>query len=226
MRWSNSSTNEYTERMNGVKSQPDNAPPEYAIPSISGRILILGVVFVALAGAAVVWWFQFNATHRAAEFWGPEASILIRDAPQVEFVELQPTRREEAANNPLQSVVISDHAYTFVRRHDISHAHGLLHLRYALLRDASFLWPPRRVKSATTWQWGLRFSDSHSELAPQSFATSRTIYFSSDLQLMMRDQRGEKASPVLSSEPIAAGLREMFDEFSSKPAPNATNDSR
>ena len=43
---------------------------------------------------------------------------------------------------------------------------------------------------------------------------------------MMRDQRGQQAAPVLSSEPIAAGLREMFDEFSSKPAPDAANRSR
>ena len=97
LRWSTCSTNEYTERMNGMKSQSPETSTDQAIPYISGRFLILGVVFVALACAALVWWFQYSATHLSAEFWGPEASILIRDAPQVEFIELQPAAREDAA---------------------------------------------------------------------------------------------------------------------------------
>ncbi|HVT29784.1 MAG TPA: hypothetical protein VHE81_17330 [Lacipirellulaceae bacterium] len=205
-----------------MKSQPPDAPPAQAASYISGRLLLLGFAFIVLAGATLVWWFQYSATHRAAEFWGPEASLLIRDATQVEFVELQISRPDEAKKNPSQLVVIDDQTYTYVRRQDISHAHGLLHLRFALLRDASFLWPPHSGKPGTTWRWGIEFSHRQSA----SRAPSRTIYFSSDCQSMMRDQRGQRSAPVLSCEPIAAGLREMFEEFSSNSSPDANNQSR
>ena len=47
---------------------------------LSGKLVIIGIVGVALAGAGAGWWFRYNATHRAAEFWGPQAVRLIRDA--------------------------------------------------------------------------------------------------------------------------------------------------
>src|SRR3989304_2712639 len=69
------------------------------------------------------WWFRYSATHRAAQFWGPQAAELIRDAPHV-------TLRSAAAAADGQ-----DAADAAVPR-DVSHAKGLTHLRNALLEDA------------------------------------------------------------------------------------------
>ena len=82
----------------------------------SGKMLILGVVAIGLAAAAVSWWFRYSATHRAAEFWGPEAATLIRDAAHVTLRSNKPSVDEQGGDEP------------DVPR-DISSAKGLTHLR-------------------------------------------------------------------------------------------------
>jgi hypothetical protein len=51
----------------------------------SGKLVIIGILAVAVASAAASWWFRYAATHRAAQYWGPETARLIRDAPTVEL---------------------------------------------------------------------------------------------------------------------------------------------
>jgi hypothetical protein len=85
---------------------------------------------------------------------------------------------------------------------DVSSSRGLLHLRSALLEDSSFRWPPRSVPSEIEWQHVLLFRD---EASGQSFP----LCFSSDLQWV----RSQGAETMLSCEPIARSLREMFREF-------------
>jgi hypothetical protein len=53
----------------------------------SGKLLIFGILTVAVLLAGASWWFRYIATHRAARFWGPEAVRLIRDARRT-FVDL------------------------------------------------------------------------------------------------------------------------------------------
>jgi hypothetical protein len=158
-------------------------------PGNSGKLLIIAVVTVAFAAAGAGWWFRYSATHLAAKFWGPEAVLLIRDASNVTLI------RSGAST-------------------DVTQAHGLTHLRYALLEDRSFNWPPTETPSASEWTTRLCFANSPSEGAP-AFA----IAFSADsLWATATNANGEPIGSAISCEPISKGLSEVFTEWSAAPA--------
>src|SRR4051812_15803668 len=101
------------------KANPTDDLPPSAGKAASGKLLIVGILTVAIAAAAASWWFRYSATHRAAQFWGPETARLIRDASVVEIWR---------PSNP----IISTSAAPLVESsdlHDVSSARGLVHLR-------------------------------------------------------------------------------------------------
>ena len=56
--------------------QPESQPPRTRV--VSGKLIILGILAVALLAAGISWVFRYNATHHAAGFWGSKAARLIR----------------------------------------------------------------------------------------------------------------------------------------------------
>jgi hypothetical protein len=201
--------------MISAKRQPIEPSTAPAAPQVSGKLVIFGIVSVALAGAGISWWFRYNATHKAARFWGPETAALIRDAevvtlfrkPSAETIRL-------ARENPTRAIF--DETV-----HDVSRSPGLLHLRNALLEDKNFIWPaqgePWPAPLVDESLWVLTFYD------PEVKAVS-LVTFSGNCRQAIRETREMFAIQLtaVSTEPMAAGLREMFDEFSanaaSKPA--------
>jgi hypothetical protein len=200
--------------MNAVESQPLDSTSSEAKPPISGKLVIIGLVMVAFAGASASWIFRYKATHRAAEYWGPAAS-LIRDAPIVEFNHLIP---------PPDSFILGDGEFSGTlaledpkEARNVSFARGLAHLRNALLEDRSYIWPPRPPHPQTRWPWELTFRSEDGK-------HSTILLCSRDCTFVARFDPG--AANVISSEPIAAGLREMFAEFSSNPLAKPAAQSR
>src|SRR3954463_1323997 len=122
--------------MNAVKTQGDAESSEPTTPEISGKLVIITVLVVAIAGAAFSWFFRYNATHRAAEFWGQRITRAIRDAAVVQVY--TPKRPITLPKNQSgeRAGFIDD-----AELHDISSARGLVHSRNALLEDRSFKWP-------------------------------------------------------------------------------------
>jgi hypothetical protein len=185
---------------------------------VSGKLVIIAIFVAAVSAAAASWLFRYNATHRAAEFWGPEAAQLIRDAPDVKLFK-EPTAPTDSlgvdlSNTDAIGAAIEDRINKSAV--DVSRAPGLLHLRNALLDDSSFVWPPGEVNpSSDTTEigyWWLSFSDGKS-------GKSTTIWFSEDcrqaLQLMPKPNRpGEFVSTPISTKPISAGLQKVFAEMS------------
>src|SRR4051794_18776886 len=115
------------------------APLPPTASSNSGKLLIIGILAVAFVAAAGSWIFRYNATHRAAELWGPQVAQLIRDAPVVEFRKITP---------PLEGALPA-HESGELEQHlggpeliNITSAAGLVHLRNALVEDLSFDWSP------------------------------------------------------------------------------------
>jgi hypothetical protein len=194
--------------MNAVKSRLPESPPHEAGPLISGKLVILVVLAVAITGAAASWFFRYNATHRTVEFWGAETTKLIRDAPHVALLKLLPLKIGDTADTTL---VIDAEKYTVGPRLDVSSAHGMTHLRNALLEDRSFEFDAQlEAPPPHYWRWALEFRDG---------GKSATILFGDDC-MSLRLQSGNGG--VVSCRPIAAGLQEMFAEFSS----NTANSSR
>lgn len=176
---------------------------------ISGKLVIIGIVFVAFWAAAISWYFRYNATHRAAKFWGPDTFTLIRDAPQVTLY-LKPFASVAAlAKGP--AAVQNSFGKSSV---DISHAPGLLHLRNALLEDQNFVWPAKDESwpnaAVDIQHWRLEFRDPQSgKVAAMQF----TQDCSQAARLVLGKDDVYELTPI-STEPMAKGLREMFAEFS------------
>jgi hypothetical protein len=194
------------------------------VKNASGKFVIISIVAVALAAAGVSWWFRYNATHRAAEFWGPKAAQLIRDAPEVKLhrdpLAIARAVRDALPPDATESVV--DAARTGIEQKiidsaiDVSNSHGLTHLRNALLEDRNFVWPSKdltlfNVQEFEEPYWWLVFQDP----ASGNFAK---IYFSKDCRQAVRTNNpkgpiGNNEGALISTEPIAAGLLRMFTEM-------------
>jgi hypothetical protein len=186
--------------------------PQSAETGASGKVLIIGILTVAFIAAGGSWLFRYNATHRAAEFWGPQVAQLIRDAPLVEFRKLSP---------PLEPMLPARESgqlepdLTGPELINITTAPGLVHLRNALVEDRSFDWqaPPPESKDANDgWQYALVFRED-------STRAGAILLFSPKGEQLLSLERPEV---VVSSKPIAAGLQQMFAEFLAMPAENAT----
>jgi hypothetical protein len=158
----------------------------------SGKLLILGIVAAAALLAGAGWWFRYNATHRAAEFWGPRAVRLIRDAPRVVYSNLQSTSPDV--------------------EHDVSSARGLTHLRTALIEDRSFDWPTSAQALTTEPARLLEFRSGSDEAE-----STLRLYFSSDLAWVVDASPDGTQQGAISCRPIAKGLAEMFAEFDDAP---------
>lgn len=168
----------------------------------SGKLLIAAMLGAGVLAAGASWWFRYSATHRAARFWGPEAATLIRDAPQVDLLELD--QADDPASDSL--LTVNGISWRVVRSQEISQARGLTHLRNALLEDRSFDWPAHVVPAQTAWTHGLRFRDGS--------APPLVILFSSDFGLAAACLASASASRAVSCEPIAEGLKQVFVEWS------------
>lgn len=166
---------------------------------VSGKLVIGGIVALALVAAGTSWWFRYAATHRAAEFFGPAGARLIRDAPVVEFFASEPAA-------PLDATSFAEQMMHGLGGRDISKMPGITHLRNALLEDRSYAWPARATSATADWRWGLRFRRS-----PNGEAVS--ILFTSDWKTMTN------ALSAISCEPIADGLAMMLGPISAGQAP-------
>jgi hypothetical protein len=182
----------------------------------SGKLLILAMFLVAFVAAGASWWFRYSATHRAAQFWGPEAARLIRDAPQVELLTLRPASHHilrldgqspTTASEPTDEVRFGRAAWPIDTRRDISAAPGLTHLRNALLEDRSFIWGKMASTGDEEWTTAIVFreSDERQPLAilfPPNFTLARVFGLGSDRPRM------------IGTQPIAAGLAETIADWS------------
>jgi hypothetical protein len=178
------------------------------VKNVSGKLVIIAIVVVALAAAGASWWFRFAATHEAVRFWGPALAVFIRDAPHVELIQLRrPTASER--ESPIRDTAEfgGEDLFIIIARHEITGAKGLVHLRTALLEDRSFDWTTISNTPSMEWKWGLSFSG-------ESPATRRTIWFSDDCRFALKEGQGHDADKIVSVAPIAEGLETMFSELS------------
>jgi hypothetical protein len=170
---------------------------------VSGKLVIIAILALALVAAGSSWWFRYNATHRAAAFWGPEASRLIRDAKVVELYQFEPSSQTETEFEELRRFLDAPS-----NARNVSSMRGLTHLRNALLEDRNYDWPPQQPKPNDQWRGILVFWDEPRQ-------STAVLAFSPEWQFVTncKSLTGGK----LSCAPIAAGLREMFTEMMAEP---------
>jgi hypothetical protein len=168
----------------------------------SGKLLILGLLSVSLVVAGASWVFRLEATRRAAQFWGPEAATLIRDAPQVFAFRAREGNDSGAAIAWGESLRRYD--LEVAAWQDVSQVGGLSHLRNALLEDRSFRWDQAEPNSAKDWDYGLCFRDSAEDR--QCLVLFRDSFHSAG-------KLGDGAVDVIDTTPIAGGLATIYVDF-------------
>lgn len=178
------------------------SPPDET--GMSGKLVIIGIVAVALLGAGGSWWFRYSSTHEAAKFWGPETATLIRDASAVRFLAFSEPVTNQVAK--FDSPTDPDFSDVPQATRDVTEARGLVHLRNALLESHNFNWPSVPTSSTTRWTRALVFTDK---------ATGRDacVLFAPESKLVASTE----TNSTVSFEPISAGVAQMFGEFESLP---------
>jgi hypothetical protein len=162
---------------------------------------------LALTAASSSWLFRYNATRRAAKFWGPEVAQIIRDAPTVNLIRLEATH--ETKRLPLHFQLWSGKQVKATQYYNVSGGPGLTHLRNALLEDRNYIWPAQRADQTLDWRWMLGFDD-------ESRSRGAFVLFTEDCtHTALVDSDDE----VASCQPIADGLSTMFAEFAANLPP-------
>jgi hypothetical protein len=168
--------------------------------AISGKLVIVGILFVAFWAAGISWYFRYTATRKVLQFWGPVTATRIRDAP---VVLLDPAGMLNAPTSPAAN------GNGNTKTIDVSHAPGLTHFRNALLEDHNFIWGTldKELPPDDTEFWSLVFQD------PKT-GKSSIIFMSDDCRYSASRDDDHRLHFVTVDTAMAKGLREMFAEFS------------
>jgi hypothetical protein len=123
-----------------------------------GKLAVLAMFAVALAAAAVAWWWNYHRGHRCLAFYGPEAALLIRTAQDVDLLELAPDS-DRPEDRTVDRLTVGGRTYVLYRIAPISEARGLIHARTSIVDDTSFRWDAARADCAGEVRYAVRFTD-------------------------------------------------------------------
>lgn len=166
----------------------------------SGKLVIVGIFGVAIAGVILTLWFQFEARRRSRDFWGSDNAVLIGRAPKVELMRLRNSPDSEVSDT--EQLKVDGAIFELGERKDISKARGLVHMRDALIRDSGFQWNASRGDCQPQWEYAFRFADEDDELIIALDVLCRRV------RLVPEGQEADIS-------PMFQGIKELIDrEFS------------
>ena len=121
-----------------------------------GKLVIVLMIALSVVSALFAIWFRHQWGSRSLEFWGRDAALLIRDAPQVAACRLRPPLPGPPASG--QTIHVDGQSLECIDRLDISRARGLLHVRQALQEDRTFDWAAGPDATPADWTYALIFA--------------------------------------------------------------------
>lgn len=169
---------------------------------ISGKILVLATFGIGVAMAAGAWWYNYQQSYRAAEFWGRHNAALVVGDSQVALLRFGgSTTGERSANDAGSQVVAGRRAVDEV---DLTGKQGLVHLRHALTYDGNFAWDLRSSAPASTtdWAYALRFA--------QDDATPLVVVFTREFDQLGRVDEQGRVVDVLPCPRLGPVIREYL----------------
>jgi hypothetical protein len=157
----------------------------------SGTKLVVVLLLLALGLGAISWWYRYEASHQASQFWGAEASHLIAESEGFQA-------RHQGVGLAAGEVVPGVPGEVT----DLSQARGQTHLRHALMSDRNYDWEalPDRAVTAS-WPWQLRFYQGDRET---------TVWLSGDFCWIAKRNPGSAALVARSCVPMADALHQYF----------------
>jgi hypothetical protein len=131
-----------------------------------GRLVIVGIVALALVAALFSTWYHYQHAHRSREFWGTSMAVLIAQAPQVEALRLDateagdsPDQAAEGESNMVLPIEFGGRSWSVVSAKEALKAPGMSNVRRALVLDTTFDWTSPPSDSPPHWQYALEFTD-------------------------------------------------------------------
>lgn len=123
-----------------------------------GKAVIAGIFLLALVLSGYAWWHQFQQSRRCRQFLGTETVKLIRLAPRVDLLRLEPRAAAAgSATQPAGILRIGGATLLIAKRVEITRVPGLLHARHALLQDPNYQWDAPPTDCLSQWSLALRF---------------------------------------------------------------------
>lgn len=172
-------------------------PTQHRAGSVSGRVVVGGMLLAAVVAASVTLWHHWSQGNRAVAYWGTSQAVEIRYAPQVELLTLAPGTLPDQ----LEAVPAEGPATTTPGR-DISAVAGLVHFRQALIQDASFGAAVSVAKANPQWEYAVQFKNPEKG--------TRTVVLI-DVQGALVGALGR--DEALDARPIGAGLRKFLADL-------------
>jgi hypothetical protein len=176
---------------------------------VSGKLVIITVVVLAVLGAGFSWWYRYSSTRHATRFWGGENARLIRDAKHVHLIRVGPMGPVHV-HDP--NAAFADHYHVpdglvgVVDRREVTQAPGLIHLRNELVMDRSYESHTGVLAPASEWQYGLEFRDADTN-------SPFVVFFSGDCRRLMRYPPTIGPGVASLTPKFAAGLKTVFEEW-------------
>lgn len=162
-------------------------PPEPPIREVSGKLIIMTVVILAIAAAGLAWGVRFSRTKQVLAFWGGETAALIRDRDsKFEICLIGP--EPENPSDPQERLQLGGHSYYILRTINITEADGASHARDSLLIDDSFRWEEEvDDTSQPDWHHLLRFTESEGPSATVAIdlASGRLLYVEEGREVLL-----------------------------------------
>jgi|GEM_PF-1715714 len=133
-----------------------------------GKFVVAAILAVALGLAVFAWYWRWQQGHKAAEFWGAEASELIRAARQTELLVLEPQDEPKSESGEVETVMttvgsdiaVEGKRYRVTATVELNNSPGLIHARHSLTEDASFVWHPPTDDCESEWTHAMRLSQN------------------------------------------------------------------
>ena len=123
-----------------------------------GKLVLIGILLVALIAASFSWWFQFQQGDEALAFWGGETARTIRLEKPVLARRIVRSTDDAPAGDIL---TVDGVPYRIQATRDITNARGLVHARQALIQNQSFDWTVAEVINEPDWTFALRFGQAN-----------------------------------------------------------------
>jgi hypothetical protein len=134
-------------RMNAPASKSESSAPAHG-----GKIVVLGIFFVALIAAAAGLVYKYFASRQPLEMWGPAGIQVIQSAPKVELLTVR-----TYPGPPGETLSFGEQPLYVRAVQDISKAQGLIHHRHFLTEYVSYADRPLAAKERRDWQYAVRF---------------------------------------------------------------------
>ena len=169
---------------------------------LSGKLLIVGMLALAVLAATFAWRFQQSRGDRLLAVLGSPTAVLIRLAPEIELWQLEPAT---SSVDKADLISLDGVDYAVVKRRDLSQGSGIVHARQAIIEDRSYIWD-NLEPSTPDWTHALRFGQNGDE----------TLLWFDLPQGHVRCDRG--TDPLQLNPAVAAGFQAYFAEQLEVPA--------